>query len=451
MHATITGSDDLSKRILIDLNSGIKVSQIPDHYPVSLDQAKRLSRLNKILNLANEHLDEELYNRLKQLGIKSLPLSRLFRQHDWGGITEILSVVTDETTRDELQLLIDALDEKRERIKELKEKADLGLQELEKAEQSLLVKEKVLLQLQKEMNEQLQTFKEYPEPFCSFLGEYLGLFEGKLVLAKRLNVNWQRNLRKQGIIEYDEFQSVYFLKDFNSFIESLKSRHNRGLEYGWDPERITQSTPWADVPVDGKYKLPTAFSTSFIDSIDKLKQELKEIQEKKVAIDDELIRIKHKTVHSYIEMAEVSDYLSAADLKRHKELQDKALKWLFNRGFVAMAEFTLPNGKRADILAYNESQIIIFEIKVSKGDLMTDHKWTEYLPYCHDFFFLTPDELKDAVVAKTKPINCGQFVETANSIRLIRADERNVEQVEGDDELKFAAAQFLSRKFIYGY
>jgi hypothetical protein len=70
MQATITGSDDLSKRILIDLNSGIKVSQIPDLYPISLDQAKRLSRLNKMLNLATEHLDEDLYNRLKQLGLK---------------------------------------------------------------------------------------------------------------------------------------------------------------------------------------------------------------------------------------------------------------------------------------------------------------------------------------------------------------------------------------------
>ena len=42
MKATITGSDDLSKRILIDLNSGIKVSQIPDLYPISLDQAKEI-------------------------------------------------------------------------------------------------------------------------------------------------------------------------------------------------------------------------------------------------------------------------------------------------------------------------------------------------------------------------------------------------------------------------
>jgi len=451
MHATITGCDNLSKRILIDLNSGLRVSKIPEHYPVSLDQAKKLSRLNKILNLASEHLDKDLYHRLQQLGIKSLPLSRLFRQYDWGGIIEILSVVTDETTRDELQLLIDALNEKRERIKEFKDKADLSLLELEKAEESLQEKEKSLLQLQKDMNDQLQAFKEYPEPFRSFLGQYLGLFEGKLVLAKRLNVNCQQSLRKKGIIEYDDFQSVYFLKDLNSFIDSLRFRHDRGLEYRWDPdkdmERIRKSTPWAEVPFDGNYKLPTPF----IDSMDKLKQELLEIRKKKIAIEDELLRIKQESVQSYMELAEASVYLSAADLKSHKELQDKALKWLFHRGFIAVAEFPLPNGKRADIFAYNESQIIIFEIKVSKSDLMTDHKWTEYLSYCHDFFFLTPDELKDEVVAKTKSINCGQFIETDNSIRLINADKRNVTQVNQHDELRFAAAQLLSRKFINGY
>ena len=222
---------------MLDLDTGLKVSQIPEHYPVSLDQTKRLSRFNKMLTLAKDHLDEDLYNRLQQLGIKSLPLSHLFKQDDWGGVVEILSVVTDETTRDELQLLINALNEKRERILEFKEKADLSLSQLEKAEQSLQIKEKELLMLQKEMDEQLEAFKQYPEPFRSFLGEYLGLYEGKLVLAKRLNVNWQRSLRKQGIIEYDEFQYIYFLKDFNSFIESLKSRHNRGLEYRWDPDK----------------------------------------------------------------------------------------------------------------------------------------------------------------------------------------------------------------------
>lgn len=440
---------------MLDLDAGLKVSQVPEHYPVSLDQAKRLSRFKKMLFLAKEHLNEDLYNRLEQLGIKSLPLSHLFRQDDWGGIVEILSVVTDETTRDELQLLIDALNEKRERILEFKETVDVSLSQFEKEEKSLRIKEKELLMLRRELEEKLEDFKQYPEPFRSFLGEYLGLYKGKLMLVKRLNVNWQQSLRKQGIIEYDEVHHIYFLKEFNSFIESLKSRHNQGLAYLWDPEndinRMAKSTSWASVPQDGKYKIPSAFSGSFIDSVNKVKQELKDIKEKKVSIEDELIRIKHENAQAYMELAEASGYLSADDLKRHKELQDKALKWLFHRGFISVAEFTLPNGKRADIFAYNESQIVIFEIKVSKSDLMTDQKWPEYLSYCHDFFFLTPVELKDEVIAKTKFSNCGQFIETSNSIRLIRSDERNVGRVNQDDELKFAAAQFLSRKFIYGH
>lgn len=444
MHATITGSDDLSKRILIDLNNGIKVSQIPEHYPVSLDQAKKLSRLNKILNLANEHLDEDLFQRLKRLGIKSLSLSRLFRQDDWGGIIEILSAVTDETTRDELQLLINALNDKRERIQEFKEKADLSISELEKEDEALQAKEKELLQLQREMNEQLQVFKQYQEPYRSFLGEHLGIFEGRLVLAKRLYMSWQRDLRKQGIIEYDEQKDIHFLKDFNSFIGSLKSRHKRRLEYYWDPDKDMKA-------VAENYKLRTAFRGPLTDSINLLKQELKDIRERRAVIEDELMRINRETVQSYMEMVEAPDYLSATELKRHKNLQNKALKWLFNRGFIVMADFTLPNGKRADIFAYNESQIIIFEVKVSASDLLTDYNWTEYLPYCHDFFFLTPADLEDAVITKTESIKCGQFIETANSIRLIRGNERNVEQVNNDNELKFAAAQYLSRRFIFGY
>ncbi len=447
MHATITGNDELSKRILIDLNTGLRVSGIPDHYPVSLDQAKKLSRLNKMLNLANEHLDEDLFHRLKRLGIKSLPLSRLFRQQDWGGINEILSAVTDDTTREELQLLIDALSEKRERIQVFKEKADLSFSELEKTDESLQGKENELLQLQREMKEQLQIFKQYREPYRSFLIEHLGIFEGRLILAKRLHFGWKQNLKKQGIIEYDELKEVYFIKDFNSFIESLKSRHKQGLEYRWASDKDMKESNKSD----GKYKLPTVFSGPFIDSIDKLEQALKDIREQRAAIEDEWMKMKRETVQSYMEMAEASDYLSAADLKRHKKLQDKALKWLFNRGFIAVAEFTLPNGKKADIFAYNESQIIIIEIKVTNSDLMTDYNWTEYLPYCHDFFFLTPVELEIAVVTKTESIKCGQFIESANSIRLIRGDERNVEQVNNNAELKFAAAQYLSRKFIYGY
>jgi len=455
MKATTTGNDSLSKRILLDLQGGLRVSEIPTHYPVSLDQAKKLSRFKKMLELAKQNLEEEHYHRLQLLGIKSFPLAPLFKKTDWPGVAEVLSVITDETTRDELQMLINGLTEKRERIHEFKETADLILERLENTDKTLRIKEKELLQMQKEMDNQNKVFKRYPEPYRSFLSEYLGLYEGKLVLAKRLNPNWQRNLRKKGIIVYNEELYVHFLKDFLAFTEDLKSRHQRGLDYRWnsdsDKERIKKGTPWIDVPEDGKYKLPSAFNEQLSVAINKVNQELTEVKEKRVTIETELKTMKKKTVHSYMEMAEVSDFLSMINLKRHKELQDKALKWLFQRGFIAVAELTLPNGKRADIFAYNESQIVIFEVKSSQGDLKTDQKWKDYLPYCHEFYFLTPADLSHSVEEKIKNVNCGHYVEAGGSLKLIKTDDRPVNKVDQESELRFAAGQLLSRKFIYGY
>lgn len=31
-----------------------------------------------------------------------------------------------------------------------------------------------------------------------------------------------------------------------------------------------------------------------------------------------------------------------------------------------------------------------YEIKVSRGDFYSDKKWREYLPYCHQFYFVCP-------------------------------------------------------------
>ena len=45
----ITGTDDLSLKILDSLESGTKVKDIPGIFSVSLDQAKRLSRYHNIL------------------------------------------------------------------------------------------------------------------------------------------------------------------------------------------------------------------------------------------------------------------------------------------------------------------------------------------------------------------------------------------------------------------
>lgn len=57
-------------------------------------------------------------------------------------------------------------------------------------------------------------------------------------------------------------------------------------------------------------------------------------------------------------------------------------------GYAALAEYTLGNGRRADILGVDGAgQVTIVEIKSSRADFAADHKWHEYLEYCDRFYF----------------------------------------------------------------
>ncbi|HTX49546.1 MAG TPA: DNA repair putative endonuclease MmcB [Caulobacteraceae bacterium] len=57
-------------------------------------------------------------------------------------------------------------------------------------------------------------------------------------------------------------------------------------------------------------------------------------------------------------------------------------------GYAPLLEVTLPNGRRADIMALGpRGEIAIAEVKSSLEDFATDHKWGDYLSYCDTFYF----------------------------------------------------------------
>jgi hypothetical protein len=67
--------------------------------------------------------------------------------------------------------------------------------------------------------------------------------------------------------------------------------------------------------------------------------------------------------------------LSVLELKTHGELQDRTLKWLYNLGHIVANEVELPNGRRVDVIGYDESgRIIIIEVKASVSDFRNDEK-----------------------------------------------------------------------------
>ena len=68
-------------------------------------------------------------------------------------------------------------------------------------------------------------------------------------------------------------------------------------------------------------------------------------------------------------------------------------------GYAPLAEVTLPNGRRADLMALGrKGEFFIVEVKSSLEDFRTDQKWGEYLPYCDAFAFAVAPEFPREVL-----------------------------------------------------
>ena len=70
-----------------------------------------------------------------------------------------------------------------------------------------------------------------------------------------------------------------------------------------------------------------------------------------------------------------------------------AARLLVDLGYAPLAEVTLPNGRRADLMALSpKGELAIIEVKSGIEDYRVDRKWHEYLPYCDRFAFAVAPE-----------------------------------------------------------
>ena len=62
-------------------------------------------------------------------------------------------------------------------------------------------------------------------------------------------------------------------------------------------------------------------------------------------------------------------------------------------GLASLAEFSLSNGRRADVIAIGAAgEVTIIEVKSSVADFQSDQKWPEYLEFCDQFYFAVTNE-----------------------------------------------------------
>lgn len=70
-----------------------------------------------------------------------------------------------------------------------------------------------------------------------------------------------------------------------------------------------------------------------------------------------------------------------------------AARLLIGLGYAPLPEVTLPNGRRADLMALGpRGEILIVEVKSGRDDFLIDRKWPEYQPFCDAFYFAVAPE-----------------------------------------------------------
>ena len=75
------------------------------------------------------------------------------------------------------------------------------------------------------------------------------------------------------------------------------------------------------------------------------------------------------------------------------EVSRGVCRLLADLGYATITEFTLKNGRRADVAGLDKrGKIIIVEVKSSAADFRSDAKWPEYLEHCDEFFFAVAED-----------------------------------------------------------
>ena len=86
-------------------------------------------------------------------------------------------------------------------------------------------------------------------------------------------------------------------------------------------------------------------------------------------------------------------------------------------GWAPVHEMTLPNGRRADIIALRpDGGFVCIEVKSGLRDFLTDLKWPEYRSFCDALFFAVDADFPDGLI----PAEVGLIVVAERVAEMLR-------------------------------
>ena len=137
---------------------------------------------------------------------------------------------------------------------------------------------------------------------------------------------------------------------------SKKDFPKRPYPTEWNYEKELEREHLWSIPSDPRNRLPTGLVEDLQQKLRNLTEQKDRVELEKENIRKEIDELCKDSLKSFLESVTVSNALSVRNIKRHGELQNKALRWLYNKGYIADGEIPLPNGKRADVAGFDRKK-----------------------------------------------------------------------------------------------
>jgi hypothetical protein len=103
--------------------------------------------------------------------------------------------------------------------------------------------------------------------------------------------------------------------------------------------------------------------------------------------------------------------------ERSARVRREAARLCRQLGWAPLHEVTLPNGRRADILALRPNgTFVCIEVKSGAADFLTDAKWPAYRDYCDALYFAVDENFPRALL----PAEVGLIVAAEHDAALVR-------------------------------
>lgn len=373
---------------------------------LSRRQALQIARLFTFTQTVRPNLPKDLLETFKGLGLQALTLSPLVERDDWGGIVKLLEAIETLPQAAEWSYLLPTLEAKRtgkrpflwasntelaQRLKRIQEEMKPLLERLNQAREDQPLLDWVRSHLQ-----------ACPADIKGFLLSHLGVWNGRLCLARRLDERWQMSLRNKGILRYDEDKMIHVVEDPDALIAEAEQRTKRG----WRREyKRKKGKP----PLDPEYRVP-----SLVEGLMK-PFHLKEFE----------------------------------DLQRQERnmLQILGARWLDDQGYVAALDFPI-DGRLCDAIGHNEDGRIAILKVLAHGEKLEDNEWKEFMNYCDMFYFIVAPFPQEEIIETEVGILA--FHVAGNGLRQVeqrpcrmqlRASER--------EKLVFRINRSLARALVY--